>query len=57
MFEMQVYVNVGLTEKDWVSVTPSGSNKPYRYKTEQEAKEMLDMCYPYEYNVRVKKVV
>jgi len=29
----------------WVSVKPSKSDKPYEYKTETEAYDMLKMCY------------
>jgi hypothetical protein len=48
MFEMQFYFENRRTGKrEWKSIAPT-RGIPYRYKTEAEARKMLDMCYPTE---------
>ena len=49
MFQMQIKIEkknaqTGKPSFEWVSVCPTGG-KPYQYPTEQEARQMLGICY------------
>ena len=47
MYEMQIFIG-SWGKEEWVSIRPSGSydHKPYQYPTEDEARHMLNICYP-----------
>ena len=53
-FGMQVNVSRVNGKDDWQWVHPTGG-QPYRYDTEKEARDMLEMCYPME-NSRTVRV-
>jgi hypothetical protein len=47
MYKIQIRVWKVSTGYYWASVRPSGKNqKPYEYKTHEEARSALDMLYP-----------
>jgi len=52
-YEMQIKVR-----DKWVSVRPSGKTTlPYRYETEEEARYMLDICYPLPLEGHLKRTI
>lgn len=50
-YEMQV-----LVDTQWVSVTKTGGEAPYRFPNEKEARNMLGICYPVGVTTRVVRV-
>jgi len=44
-YQFQVLITKDDGTKEWCSVRPT-NGKPYSYETEQEARRMLEMCYP-----------
>jgi hypothetical protein len=46
MYQIHVYVRDPASGLSWWrAVHPSGSNKPYRYETREEAERMARLCY------------
>jgi hypothetical protein len=44
-YEIQIWLSIGKTHWGWVSMTRS-EGIVYTYETEEEARRMLEMCYP-----------
>lgn len=40
-YEMQIKI-----DDKWKSIRPTRSHSPYQYDSEDEAKNMLNLCYP-----------
>jgi len=42
MYLMQIKI-----KDEWKSIHPGGTDRPYKYKTKEEAEKMLRICYPF----------
>ena len=58
MFEIQIKIVDKKGNIEWKSVTPSHSDKPYRFKNREEASHMIWICYPESEDIqmRIKEV-